>query len=131
MGLVTLQDEALDGAVGLGDFSLCQLGALWLCGGLQPWETVNAFHGVCTEGLGMVRGKSGRGKLKPSCNQSRFPGVNKVSVRLKISLPVAELSHGAGEVPQTAPGWLMPGWAVAAVEVCGLWHGSYPGTKLR
>ena len=77
----------------------------------------NASHSVCNEGLGMVQGKSGRGKLKASCNQSRFPGVNRVSVRLKISLLVAEPSHGAGEEPQLAPGWLMP--RVAPQE--GLW----------
>lgn len=51
----------------------------------------------------MVRGKSGKGKLEASCNQSRFSGVNRVSVRLKISLPVAELSHRAREELQLAP----------------------------
>lgn len=57
----------------------------------------NTSHSVCSKGLGTVRGRSGEGKLKASCNQSRFPGVNRVSLRLKISLPVAEPSHGAEE----------------------------------
>lgn len=58
-----------------------------------------------------------RGKLKASCNQSRFPGVNRVSARLKISFPADERSHGAGEEPRSAPGWLTP--RVAPRE--GLW----------
>lgn len=36
---------------------------------------------------GMVRGKPGGGKLSAGCHQSGFAGVNRVSVRLKTSLP--------------------------------------------
>lgn len=53
----------------------------------------------------MVQGKSGKGKLEASCNQSRSSGVNRVSVRLKISLPVAEPARGK---LQSAQGSFMP-----------------------
>lgn len=65
------------------------------------WGGGNASHSV---GKGRACCKSGKGKLEASCNQSRFSGVNRVSVRLKISLPVAEPSHRAREESQSAQG---------------------------
>lgn len=72
----------------------------------------------------MVRGKSGKGKLEASCNQSRFSAVNRVSVRLKISLPVAEPSQGRAAI---GTGLIYArsgtvGRTLAAAEVWGLWH---------
>lgn len=105
----------------LGRVSPCWPGASWLAGG----PSLPAAGG-CSQGKGQgfpqhlrrrVGGKPGGGKLKASCNQSRFPGVNRVSVRLKISLPVADRSHGPREEPQSAPGWLTPRAALPE----GLW----------
>lgn len=138
---MTFQDEALDRECGVnrgsragGFISLLSrcFTALWWPVPAGRGEG-SASHSKYNERLWAVLDRPGKEKQKASCNQSGFPGVNRVSVTLKNSFPVAE-PCGQGRVAvSTGLAYAESGTAggtAADVEVCGLWHVSYPVPKL-
>lgn len=139
---MTFQDEALDWECGVNRGSRAGgfISLLSRCF-MAPWWPVpvgrgegSASRSEYKEGLCAVLDRAGREKQKASCNQSMFPGVNRVSVTLKISFPVAE-PRGQGRLAvSTRLAYTENDTAeeiAANMEICGLWHVSYPVPKLR
>jgi len=139
MSLVAWQDEALDrecranGGSRAGRFislpARCFTALWWPVPGQVEAAARgedNASHRVHSEALGMVQGRSGRGSLKASCNQSRFAGVSEIK-----NQPSCDRGRATAGTRLAYAESGTTGGTEACTEVCGLWHVSYPVTKLR